>query len=175
MSIELVEVKELFKGLRFSVERRTYRFLDKMFSRDVVVFPESVVILPLLTDDKLLLIKQFRPALNDYIYEVPAGVVENGEDVREAAKRELLEELGYIANELIEIGQFYPTPGYSCERMHFFIAKKLEYVGSKPEPYEIIQPITISLDDAIEMIVKGVINDLKTVAIILYYTRFIKK
>ncbi len=173
MKIEYLESKELFKGLRFSVERRKYRFNKRVVERDIVVFPDTVVILPELDEKTILLIKQYRPALNQYIYEAPAGVVEPDEPVRKAAERELMEELGYVPNELIELGVFYPTPGYSTEKMHFFLARKLEYVGAKPEPYEVIKPVSISIDKAVEMIRDNLINDLKTIAIILYYLRFI--
>ncbi len=172
MEIRYVGSEQLFKGIRFGVERRRFKIDDRVVERDVVLFPESVVILPVLDDHNILLIKQFRPALNKYIYEAPAGVVEEGENIREAAERELIEEIGYIANELIEIGSFYPVPGYSTEKMHFFIARKLEYIGARPEPYEVIKPISVSLEKALEMIRDNSIDDLKTAMIILYYTMY---
>lgn len=173
MDIKYLGGKKLFEGLRFSVERRRYKFGEKIVERDIVVFPETVVILPILNDKTIILIRQYRPALNKYIYEVPAGVAEPGEPVRKAAERELVEELGYIPNELIEIGVFYPVPGYSTEKMHFFLARKLEYVGAKPEPYEVIEPVTVSIDKAVEMIRDNLIVDLKSAMIILYYIRFV--
>ncbi len=172
VNINIIEKKELFKGHRFNVERRLVKIDDKIIERDVVVFPESVVILPVLDDNNILLIKQYRPVLDDFIYEAPAGVVEPGEDIRKAAERELEEELGYVAEELIQVGEYYPVPGYSVEKMHFFIAKNLEYVGAKPEPYEVIEPITIPYERALEMIRDNLINDLKTIAIILYYDKY---
>lgn len=164
----------VFRGRRFSVEKRSYRYKDSVFEREVVVFPESVVILPILDDDRVVLIKQYRPAINDYIYEAPAGVVESSESVRETAYRELIEETGYKPGELIEIGYYYTTPGYSTEKMYFFIARKLEYVGIRPEKYEIIEPVVFEIKDLINMIRNNVINDLKTVMIILYYITMYK-
>ncbi|MET1159925.1 MAG: NUDIX hydrolase [Thermoprotei archaeon] len=174
MNIKINRIEKVFEGKRFNVERREISIDGKEVIRDIVVFPESVVILPLLREDTILLIKQYRPALNNYIYEVPAGVVEPGEPIREAALRELEEEIGYTAKELVEIGSYYPTPGYSTEKMHFFIAKNLEYTGAKPEPYEVIEPYVIRLEEALKLIKDGVINDLKTVAIIMLYTNFYK-
>lgn len=170
-----IEQKTLLKGLRFNVLRKKISIDEKIVERDVVEFPDSVVILPVLKTDKIILIKQYRPAINDYIYEVPAGIVEPSEPVKEAAVRELIEETGYEPKELIDVGNYFPTPGYSTEKMHFFIARDLEYVGMKPEPYEVIKPVVVSLVDALEMIKNNQIQDLKTVALILYYASFIWK
>lgn len=167
--IELIGKTVVYTGRRFSVERRSYRYGNSVFEREIVNFPESVVILPLLDTTRMILIKQYRPSINDYIYEAPAGVVEPGESIRETAYRELIEETGYRPGELIEIGYYYTTPGYSTEKMHFFIARKLEYVGIKPEKYEIIEPVVFELSSVIDMIKSNVINDLKTVMIIIYY------
>ena len=169
MKVKVISSAKVFKGKRFSVERRVLDINGRRAERDIVVFPESVVVLPLLRDDVVLLIKQYRAALNDYIYEAPAGIIEPGETVKGAAQRELVEETGYTAGELMEIGSFYPVPGYSTECMHFVIARNLEYVGAKPEPYEVIEPVVVSVEKAIEMIKANTINDLKTAAIILYY------
>jgi len=173
--VEIMEVNVMYMGLRFSVERRKYKFGDKAAVRDIVVFPNSVAVLPELNEEHVLLIKQYRPATGKYIYEVPAGVIEQGESAREAALRELEEELGYTAGELVEVGSFYTTPGYSTEKIHLFIARKLEYVGSRPEPYEIIEPVAVPVRDLPVLIANNVIEDLKTAAIILYYLAFTKK
>ncbi len=175
MRVRLVGSKELFKGLRFSVERRIISIDERVVERDVVVFPDSVIILPVLKSDQIILIKQYRAAINDYIYEVPAGVVEPGESVRDAARRELIEETGYEPGELIEVGIYYPTPGYSTEKMHFFIARDLEYVGMRPEPYEVIKPYVTSINNALEMIKSNEIRDLKTTLLILYYVHYMWK
>jgi len=171
---KIVDKKEVFKGRRFSVERRYVAIDGNVVERDIVLFPESVVVLPVFDEDRILLIKQYRPAIDDYIIEAPAGVVEPGEDVKYSAERELVEETGYRAEELVEIGVYYPVPGYSVEKMHLFIARGLEYVGSRPEPYEVIKPVYVSLENALDMVRSGLIVDLKTIAILLYYTMFIK-
>ena len=174
-NIKVVKDVELFKGLRFNVIRRTLEIDNRRVERDVVVFPESVIILPVLTSDRIILIKQYRAAINDYIYEVPAGVVEKGELPKDAARRELIEEIGYEPGELIPLGYYYPVPGYSTEKMHFFIARKLEYVGMRPEPYEVITPTVVNLSDALDMIKNNQIVDLKTATLILYYANFFWK
>jgi ADP-ribose pyrophosphatase len=173
--VEIIGSKELFSGLRFRVVREEYKHEDKRFKRDVVVFPDSVVILPVLKSDEIILIRQFRGPVRGFIYEAPAGVVEEGEAIEDAARRELEEEIGYVPGELIEVGSFYPVPGYSTEKMHMFIARGLEYVGMKPEPYEIIKPLVVRLNDAIEMVKRNEITDLKTAFLILFYAHYMWK
>ena len=173
--VKVIKDTELFRGLRFDVVRRLLEIDNKHVERDIVVFPESVIILPVLTSDRIILIRQYRAAINDYIYEVPAGVVEENELPKEAARRELIEEIGYEPGELIPLGYYYPVPGYSTEKMHFFIARKLEYVGMRPEPYEVITPTVVNLADALDMIKNNQIVDLKTAMLILYYANFFWK
>ncbi len=175
MEIKTIDQEKLFKGLRFDVIRKKIRINERIVERDVVVFPDSVIILPVLRSDQIILIRQYRAAIDDFIYEVPAGVVEEGESIRDAAIRELIEETGYEPRELIDVGIYYPTPGYSTERMHFFIARQLEYVGMAPEPYEVITPIVVSVKDAIQMIKSNEIRDLKSAMLILYYAHYMWK
>ncbi len=172
---EILSEENLFSGLRFSVVRRSYGFRNRKFERDIVLFPPSVIILPVLSSDKFILIRQYRAPIDDFIYEAPAGVMEPGESPREAAKRELVEETGYLPNELIDVGKHYPVPGYSTEEMHLFIARDLEYVGMRPEPYEIIKPIVVSVDEAVDMVKRNEIRDLKTAYLILFYVHYMWK
>ncbi|MEM4717867.1 MAG: NUDIX hydrolase [Desulfurococcaceae archaeon] len=171
---KLVEESELFKGLRFSVVRRIYSKQDGLFERDVVLFPQAVVVLPFISDDEIILIKQFRAPLNDFIIEAPAGVVNEGESPEETAKRELVEEIGYFPMKLFKLGSFTPSPGYSSELLHFYYAKDLVYVGARPDKYEIIEPWRTSLDSAYKMVTSNEIKDAKTALIILLYKSMIR-
>jgi ADP-ribose pyrophosphatase len=160
---------ELFRGLRFSVVRRKYSRDGGVFERDVVVFPEAVVILPFISRDRVILVRQFRAPLNDFIIEAPAGVVDEGESPEDTARRELVEETGYYPRKLTKIGSFTPTPGYSTEVLHFYIAEDLEYVGSRPEVYEVLKPLDFSFKEVYEMVLKNEIRDAKTALVILLY------
>ncbi len=137
--------------------------------REIVRFPNSVVILPLITSDKLVILNQYRPAIRKWIYELPAGIVEDGEDPLETASRELVEETGYEARVLKHVFSMYLAPGYSSEYMYAFIAYDLKEVGARPEPYEVIKREVISINEALDMIRNGRIVDAKTIALILYY------
>jgi len=160
----------LFKGLRFNVVRRYYRKQDGgEFARDVVVFPEAVAVLPVTGNVEVVLLRQFRAPLQDFIIEAPAGVVDPGESPEDAARRELEEETGYYPRILRKLGSFTPAPGYSSEVLHLYYAKDLEYRGIKPEKYEILEPFTLPLNEAIRMVYTGVIRDMKTALLILLY------
>jgi ADP-ribose pyrophosphatase len=168
---QLIREDLVFSGLRFNVVRRRYikPRSGEFFERDIVIFPQAVAILPFINAGDILLIRQFRASLNEYIVEVPAGVVDHGETPEETAKRELIEETGYLPRTLEKLGSFTPTPGYSSEVLHLYVARDLEYVGSRPERYEIIEPLIVKFSEAYKMVLEGVITDMKTALIILLY------
>ncbi|MEM1627717.1 MAG: NUDIX hydrolase [Desulfurococcaceae archaeon] len=169
-SPRLIEEKTLYKGLRFNVVRRLYEKADNgIFERDIVVFPQAVVVLPFISEEEVLLIRQFRAPLNDFIIEAPAGVIDSGESPEEAAYRELLEETGYYPGKLVKIGEFTPAPGYSTELLHFFYAKDLVYKGARPEKYEIIRTFKVNIKEAYRMVIENEIRDMKTALLILLY------
>jgi ADP-ribose pyrophosphatase len=167
----LIGEEVVFTGLRFRVVRRTYSKSDteEIFKRDVVIFPQAVAVLPFLDNSRIILLVQFRASFNDYVIEVPAGVVDPGESPEDAAKRELIEETGYSARFLEKLGSYTPTPGYSSEVLHFYVARGLEYKGIKPEKYEVLEPFSVEFSEAYKMVIDGVISDMKTALIILLY------
>lgn len=169
----LVSEEKIYVGRRFSVVKRTFvKDRDGSFTREIVLFPEAVVVLPFINREEIILIKQFRPTINDYIIEAPAGVVDQGENPDETARRELVEEIGYYPQNLVKIASFVPTPGYSTEILHFYIAKELEYRGAKPEEYELIEPFILSFETAYSMVLENKIRDMKTsLAILLVKNR----
>ncbi len=130
---------------------------------EIVKHRGSVAMLPMISNDEVILIRQYRPVIGKYIYEIPAGSVEEGEDVETTARRELEEEIGYQAENMEEVLSFYPSPGITNEEMHLFLAQGLKYVGAKPEPYEIIEPIRVKVEEALSMIKRKEIVDAKTI------------
>jgi len=141
-------------------------FGDVVFTKDVVRFGQAVAIIPIIGDE-VILIKQFRPSLNKWILEVPAGRVEINEALEDTAKRELIEEVGYDAKTLIKLVSIYPAPGYSDEVLHIFLAKDLTYVGSKPEVGELIEVVKVKLDSALDLILSDDVVDAKTLISLL--------
>jgi ADP-ribose pyrophosphatase len=109
------------------------------------------------------MVRQWRPAVKAWVLEVPAGRVEQGENPERAARRELEEEVGYAAGELVKLATAYATPGYSDEVMHFFAALKLEKRRAHPEAGEILKAVEVDPDAYLASAGREVL-DLKTVA-----------
>jgi ADP-ribose pyrophosphatase len=162
----------LCKGKRFTFAKLTIDFGDKRIMRDLLVHPGAVVIIPILINEHIVMLRQYRPGPLDWVVELPAGTIEAGEDPRSTAERELLEETGYRAGELRELFKMYSSPGVSSEVLHVFLAKQLTYEGSSHQEDEAIEVIKISIKEAIKMIRSGEIVDGKTIASLLYYVTF---
>ena len=141
----------------------------KKHTRYVVRHPGGVGILPILPGGELLLVKQFRVAVGRYIYEIPAGMREPGEEPLTTARRELKEETGYTAEKWTPYPSFYASPGYLDEKLFLFLAEGLIPGESALEDGENLSLITVSLEKALEMIDSGEIEDGKTVGAILRY------
>ncbi len=162
-------MREVFRGRRFKVLSGEVVLPSGMsVVRDVVDFGESVVILPK-HGDSIIMIRQYRPAVGKWIYELPAGVVEEGEDPVVTAERELVEETGYKPKRIDRLFSMYLSPGYSNEYMYSFLAWDLEYIGARPEEGEEIKVLKMGLDKVVNMIYTGEIIDAKTIATVLYY------
>lgn len=156
-------------GKRVYVSIERHRLPNGVITdREIVRFPQSVAVVPLLNDEEIVLIRQYRPAVRGWIYEVPAGIIEGEEDPAETAERELIEETGYKAGIMMKVLELYLAPGYSTELIHIFLAYNLKYIGEKPELHEVIEVKQLKLSKVIDMIYSGELNDAKTVASILF-------
>jgi ADP-ribose pyrophosphatase len=137
--------------------------------RDVVKFPKTVGILPLIGKDKIVLIRQFRFPINKEIWEIPAGKLDKGEKPEVGANRELKEETGYEARELKKIGEFYLAPGYSTEYMYLFLARGLNKREQSLEKGEKIEEVKIfSKKEVLKMIKSRKIVDAKTILALFF-------
>ncbi len=171
----LVEEKVLCRGRRFSFGQRTIMYRGKRIIRDVLFHPGAVVILPLLSDENVVMLRQYRPGPLEWVYELPAGTIEEGEDPYETARRELVEETGYEPKRLRLVFKAYPSPGVSTETMYMFIAEELVKRKPEPEESEILETIVVPFAKALEMVKSGEIVDGKTVMLLLYYACFEKR
>ncbi len=158
------ELKLLYRGRVVTLEVRE---LEGRV-REVVRHRGSVSILPV-DGDRVFLIRQYRYPLDDYIWEVPAGTLEEGESPEECALRELEEETGLRAGRLKKMFEAYLIPGYGTEKMHFFLATDLTPGEMHPEPSERIEVHEIPVDEAMDMIWSNEIVDVKTIAALLWY------
>lgn len=162
MSIETKSSETIFHGRVFDVRTDTIREGDVEYERDIVVHKGSAVIVPVFEDGTVALVRQYRHAAGEYLLEVPAGSLEDGEDPLEAAKRELEEEIGVVAENVEKLCEFYVSPGFVTEKMHLYLATDLTNVGQKLESDELIEVERYSLSELQTMIADGRICDAKT-------------
>jgi ADP-ribose pyrophosphatase len=133
-------------------------------TREFVRHPGAVSILPFLDDKNVILVRQFRYPVGESLLEIPAGRLEPGEDPEETARREMIEEIGYIAGDLKLVSTFFTTPGYTSEVMYLFFAYNLKKTDAKPEIDEILEIESLDMEMALEQIDRGIIKDGKTIA-----------
>ncbi len=129
--------------------------------------PNAVVVLPLYTSGEVVLLRQYRPAVGEWIIEAPAGTVEEGEDPLETARRELREETGLIADRLELVAEGYVSPGYSTEYMYFYLAWDPIEAEASPEEDEVLAPFKVRIEEALDMLARREIRDVKTALILL--------
>ena len=164
----------LFQGRVFALKREQVAEPSGLVAtREIVVHPGSVVVLPVLDDGRIVLIRQYRHAAGRYLWELVAGHKEPGEDPIEGAHRELQEETGYAAKRIRKLLEVFPSPGLLGERMDIFVAEGLTKGKARPEDDEKITQRIVTLREAMDWIRSGKIRDSKSVAGILYYDEFV--
>ena len=141
--------------------------------REVITHPGSVVVLPVLPDGRVLLIRQYRHATRQYLWELVAGRMDPGETPKVAAARELIEETGYRAKRLRVFLDVFPTPGFLEERMFILLAEGLTAGEAEPEEDEKIISRAYSRKQLDGMMRGGKLRDAKTIAGILFYFQFL--
>jgi len=141
--------------------------------REIVEHQGAVAAVPLLPGREVILIRQFRKPVEEVIYEIPAGKLEKGEAPRSCAERELEEEIGYRAGKLKKLLSYYPSPGFSSELIHLFLATDLEKKQQNLESDEFLEPVVLKFNEALKMIEEGTIRDGKTITGLLLARQFL--
>jgi ADP-ribose pyrophosphatase len=162
---ETLQRKTLFEGkvVRLYVDQvRLPNGLE--VEREVVRHWGAVGILPLDDDGYVYLVRQYRHATGEDLLEIPAGKLLSGEDPLQCAERELMEEIGYSAEEWVKLNAFYTSPGFSDEMLHLYLARKLRKGTASPEEDEFLEIIHMQFSEALGMVASGDIKDSKTVA-----------
>ncbi|HOO32044.1 MAG TPA: NUDIX hydrolase [Thermotogota bacterium] len=144
-------------------------------TREVVEHKGAVAVLPVDRDGNCYLVEQFRKPIEKILLEIPAGKLDAGETPFECAVRELREETGFIAEEIVELGYIYTTAGFSNEKIHLYLATNLTPGRADPDEDEFLNLRQIKWKELREMAEKGKINDSKTNAAILMALSKVKK
>lgn len=153
----------IYKGRVFDVRIDEIREGDVEYKREIVVHKGSAVIVPVFADNTVALVRQYRHAAGEYLLEVPAGSLDEGEDPETGAIRELEEEIGVTAAKLEKIAEFYVSPGFLTEKMFVYLATGLTETAQNLESDELIEIERLTFPQAFELIRTGGIEDAKTI------------
>jgi ADP-ribose pyrophosphatase len=174
---EVLSSKQVYDGKLFRVQMDEIREPNgKQATREVIRHNGSVVILALdrgknKKDPQVVIERQFRHAAQQYLYEVPAGKMEEGEDHLAAAQRELEEETGYRAKTWTKLVRYFASPGFLGEWMQVFLAEDLTLGEARPEEDESFELQRVPLSEMLRLIDAGKIRDGKTIVSVLAYAR----
>ena len=164
MSVKVHEITSLYNGKIFNVALEKVTLPNGVTKdREVIRHPGAAAMVPLLDDGNVVLVKQYRHAVNNYLWEIPAGTLEPDEEPMACAERELVEETGYEATNFDKLTEILPAPGYTDEHIHIFLATGLTLAEQRLEDDEVLTVRPTPFDKAIEMIKTGEIQDAKTI------------
>lgn len=162
-----LHVESLYEGRIITLKRHRVRLPNGQESwREVVEHPGAVAVLPVLADGRLLLIRQYRKAVEEVLIEVPAGKLESGEAPEVAVRRELWEETGLVAERLEFLFSFYTSPGFANEKIFLYLAWVGNSDVSQPpglDADEFVQPLRLTLEEGLHWVADGRIHDAKTI------------
>lgn len=171
-----VESKTLFEGHIVTLKLDRAQLPNgSLASREVVEHPGGVTVLPLDAEGRVIMVRQYRYPLHNTLLELPAGKLEKGEDHRVCGIRELQEEVGITADEVIYLGGLYLSPGYSNEVLHLYLARGLHQGECHPDEDEFLEIERVPFDKLLDMVMRDEIHDAKTVAAVLKTKVFLER
>ena len=169
-----VNSKRVYEGRMISLRVDTVELPEKKYStREIVEHPGAAVVVPITDDGKVIMVRQFRKPVEEFLLEVPAGKLDKGEDPYICAHRELKEETGYESGDMKYLLSFYSSPGFSNEIMHLFVAKDLVAGEATPDEDEYIELEEYEMDVLLSMVHEGKIKDSKTIIAIMAVSQWI--
>ena len=167
-----VSSEQVYRGKLLDIRRDVVRLPDgKTATREYIVHPGAVLVVPVLDDGRLVVERQFRYPLGCVMLEFPAGKIDPGESPLATGKRELMEEAGYNATTWTPLGRVHTVVSYSTEAIEFFVAEGLSHEGAKLDDGEFLEIGAMSVDEMQAALDRGEITDVKTVAALLMYVR----
>ena len=175
-----IEYKEIskklaYKGKRVQVEEIEYLNGDKIIYREHIKAGNASVILPITEDNKVIMIQEPRTPIGKVILALPAGMIEEGEESEKAAIRELEEETGYLASNIEFLREYYPSVGYSDEKIKIYLATNMKKTEQHLDEEEDIKVIEVPLEELIEMLDKNEIITASTTIAVMHYLLYKKK
>jgi len=157
-------MKEIYKGRLLRLFRKREKLPNGVWAElEVIQHPGAALIVPFLSADKVLMIRQYRPVIGKYIYELPAGTLEPRERPAVCARREVVEETGHKAARITKLGVIYPVPGYSTEKIHIYRADELTQVKRSLDKDEVMDTCVMTKKKVQSLFRKGAIVDAKTI------------
>ena len=163
MKTETIKSEKIYDGKVFDVSKDTIKEGDSEYTREIVRHKGSAVIVPVFADKKVALVKQYRHPAKDYLYEIPAGTLNEDESPETGAKRELEEEIGVTCKKIEKLSEFYVSPGFLTEKMHVFLAQDFTETEQNLDEDENVEIEKFTFDEAFEMIRSNEIQDAKTI------------
>ena len=164
-----------YDGNFLKVRKDNARMPDgSVSSREYINHPGAVAILALLDNGKLVMERQYRYAPQREFIEIPAGKIDKGEDILLTAQRELLEETGYVASEWQHLTTAWPCIGYADERLEYFLARGLTHQGGQLDEGEFLEVFELDMEEAIDWVRQGKINDSKTIVGLFWLEKILK-
>lgn len=166
----ILNSNEIYNGAVFNVQKDTILLPNgRKANMDIIKRDNSVAVVAVNENGDIILVRQYRPAVSNYVLEIPAGMIDKGEDPINAAARELEEETAFVPVELDFLVSTLPSVGISNEITYIYLARELRLGKLNPDEYEFIEVYNVPLNSAIEMIYNGEITDSKTIIGILAY------
>ena len=171
-----IEGEDKYKGLIVNVRMdKAELFNGHIVKREVVEHPGGVTILPVDEEGNCYMVEQFRYPMGKMMLEAPAGKLEPGEEPLASAERELSEETGFTAEQLVDLGRYCTSPGISTEVLHIYLALGLKAGKTHPDEDEYLNIKKMPLTQLVDMVMKGEIDDGKTIVALLKAEKYLSK
>jgi len=135
---------------------------------ELVAHPGAALMVPFLDANTIIILRQYRPVIRQFLYELPAGTLHQGESLLSCAKREIIEETGYATGKLTRLGAIFPVPGYSTEQITFFKAERLRKVQAATEADEVITTCIATRAQVRQWMRRGQLQDAKTICALAF-------